>query len=254
MGSAILTGLIRNQIAKPRQVWVHDAIHSRSLSVKKKFGVGVAKSNSDLVRRTDVILLAMKPQDLHQIGSDIKRDLRKGHVVISILAGTPITKLKRFLGTHAVVVRAMPNLGAQVGKAITAITSTNQGALYIARSIFLSCGEVIGLPEKHFDLVTAVSGSGPAYFFLLMELLVQVAERGGIGKKEARLLAVQTALGAAKLASLSALSPQELRKQVTSKKGTTDAALRFLAKRGFSNLFISAVRRAVQRARELNQL
>ena len=158
------------------------------------------------------------------------------------------------LGTKPAVVRAMPNLGAQVSQSMTAVTGENRSALQSAEVIFSGCGQVILLSEKHFDLVTAISGSGPAYFFLLMELLAKAAERKGISKGAARLLAVQTAFGAALLAERSIRTPKELRKQVTSKKGTTDAALRYLEKKKFSQTFLSAIDRAVKRARQLSKL
>ena len=254
MGSAILAGLIKNRIAPRNQIYVYDGVRSKMNSVSRNFGVKGAKNNRDLVRKTKIILLAVKPQDLRRVGEEIRNALTSNHVVISILAGTPVQKLKRVLGTKPLLVRAMPNLGARVGEAITAITSTSRSALRFTQIIFSGCGEVIQLPEKHFDLVTAVSGSGPAYFFLMMELLAKAAERRGISKQAARLLAVQTALGAARLAHEASDSPERLRKKVTSKKGTTDAALRYLWKKKFPSIFSGAIDQAVKRARQLSKL
>ena len=253
MGSAILSGLLRNHIAKSDQVCVYDSILSKMAALSKKFRVRKAKSNSDLVRRVQIVLLAIKPQDLHTVAQGLRGSFRSGQFLVSILAGTPIRKLQKAFGNRPVIVRAMPNLGAQVGEGITVLTSSSRPGLNIGETIFSGCGRTINLSEGYFDLVTAVSGSGPAYFFLLMELLIQAARKGGIPEKAARLLAIQTALGAGKLAQLSPHSPGVLRKMVTSKKGTTDAALRFLSKNGFSRIFISAISRAVQRARELSR-
>jgi pyrroline-5-carboxylate reductase len=119
--------------------------------------------------------------------------------------------------------------------------------------IFSGCGKVVEVPERYFDLVTAISGSGPAYFFLLMELLADVGKQMGLSAKTAELFAVQTAFGAAKLAQHSAHSPSRLREMVTSKKGTTDAALSHFQKKGFSNIFVEGVRRAMARAKELSK-
>lgn len=253
MGSAILAGLLRRRIARPGQIWIYDSVSSKAKSTAKRFGVRAAKSNLDLARRTNIILLAIKPQDLKTVAGEIRFALRSNQTVVSILAGTPVSKLKRLL-KKATVVRAMPNLGAQVGESVTAVTSSSPRGLSIAETIFSGCGEVIRLSEKHFDLVTAVSGSGPAYFFLIMEILTQAARKGGISAKAARLLAVQTALGAAKLAQDSSDSPETLRKKVTSKKGTTEVALKFLFKKGFHKTFSEAIRRAVLRARELSRI
>ncbi len=254
MGSAILSGLLRNHISQSKQIFVFDSVRSKTKSVSKTFRVRSTKSNLDLVRRTQIILLAIKPQDLAPVAEEVRPALRSEQTVISILAGTPISKLKRFFGDRAAIVRAMPNLGAQVGEAVTAVTSEDHSALRLAETIFLGCGKVVKLSEKHFDLVTAVSGSGPAYFFLIMELLAQVAKKGGIPKQAAQLLAVQTALGAGKLAQGSLYSPEVLRKMVTSKKGTTDAALQLLFQKRFPEIFEAALHRAVQRARELSKI
>ena len=151
------------------------------------------------------------------------------------------------------LLRAMPNLGAQVGESVTAICSTNQNALKAAQALFLACGQVVKLDEKFFDVVTAVSGSGPAYFFLMMELLADFARLNGMGEKEARALAVQTALGAGRLASTSLESPAVLRERVTSKKGTTDAALSVLKYRKFKKIFFEALTAAVKRSQQLSR-
>ncbi len=254
MGSAILTGLLRNHISRPNQIFVFDSIKSKMKSVSKKLRIRSTKSNLDLVRRAKIILLAIKPQDFISVAREIRPALGSGQTVISILAGTPISKLKRFLGNRAAIVRAMPNLGAQVGEGIAVVTSLDRNALGLAETVFAGCGKVIRLPEKHFDLVTAVSGSGPAYFFLVMELLAQIAQKGGIPRKEAELLAVQTALGAGKLAQTSSYSPEALRKMVTSKKGTTEAALKFLSQNNFHSIFSEAVYRAMYRAGELSKM
>ncbi|OGX05484.1 MAG: pyrroline-5-carboxylate reductase [Omnitrophica bacterium RIFCSPLOWO2_12_FULL_50_11] len=253
MGSAILSGLFRKRLAQPNQVYVYDRDRAKTISARQRFRVTAAGSNSDLIRHGEIILLAVKPQDLSMVAGQIRTSLTEETLtIISILAGTPVRKLRRFLGTRPQIVRAMPNLGAQVSEAVTAITGSNGTALAIAEKIFSGCGKVIRLPEKYFDLVTAVSGSGPAYFFYLMELLVRVARSKGISEKAAQLLAVQTALGAGKLAEASPSSPAKLREMVTSKKGTTEAAIQFLKKNGFAEIFSGAVERAIVRSRELS--
>ena len=253
MGSAILAGLIHNRIAHSSQITVCDGIVGKMNSLARRFSVKKTKSNSELVRQAEIILLAVKPQDLNSLAGEIRSYLTSKHVVISILAGTPIQKLKRILGSKPQIVRAMPNLGAQVSESITVVTGSSK-TLQLAQIIFSGCGQVISVSEKYFDLITGVSGSGPAYFFLLMELLAKAAEQNGISKQIARLLAVQTAVGAAKLAQQSKEHPETLRQQVTSKKGTTDAALRYLEKKKFGPTFLKAINQAVKRARELSRL
>lgn len=255
MGAAILEGLLKKRIAKPSQIFVCDKDKEKANQFATKWNAKPIPYAASLVSMADVILLAIKPQDLSELGYGLKINLeKKEHTVISILAGTPIKKIKEVVGKKAHIVRAMPNLGAKVSEAITTLTSNAPKSLKIAKKIFSGCGETIVLEEKYFDLVTAISGSGPAYFFLLMELLSKEAVAGGLSEKDARKLAVKTALGAALLAQNSDLSPAELRKMVTSKKGTTDAALRYLSKKGFSQIFIQAVGQAMRRAKQLSKL
>lgn len=255
MGAAILEGLFKKNIAVPSQVWVCDKIKEKATQFAAQWKTEVAPDPAGLVSSTDVILLAVKPQDLSELGSGLKINLEsKEYVVISILAGTPIAKIREVVGKKTPIVRAMPNLGAKVGEAITALTSATPKSLELAEKIFSGCGKTIILEEKYFDLVTAISGSGPAYFFLLMELLAKEAQGQGLSEKAARELAVQTALGAAKLARNSDLSPGELREKVTSKGGTTEAALKVFEKEGLPAIVSKGLQAALQRGRELSRI
>lgn len=253
MGRAVLSGLLSNGIAERGSIFVFEKDAAKAKQVEKEFGVEVVSSSAALVKKAGVIFLAVKPQDLAGVSEEIKKTVRAGQKVISILAGTPLAKLKKFFGNKPVIVRAMPNLGAQVGEGITAISGSNIKSLEIAETIFSGCGKVIKLSERYFDLVTAVSGSGPAYFFLLMELLSDIACKKGLKKEIADALAIQTALGAARLAQLSGRSPEELRKMVTSKKGTTEAALAYFEKKGFADIFEGGIEQAIKRSRELSK-
>ena len=147
----------------------------------------------------------------------------------------------------------MPNLGARVGQAITALTGKDTRSVDIAETIFSGCGKTLRLEEQFFDLVTALSGSGPAYFFLMMELLVNMAVKNGMNEKDARQLAVQTAVGSGLLAAQSEYSPEELRKMVTSKGGMTEAALNVLNQKKFGNIFSEALQAALDRGKQLSQ-
>lgn len=254
MGSAIAAGLLENRIAGSRRVFVYDSLPGKKRRIARLYRVRSAQNLADLVRSSAIVLLAVKPQDLSTVAKEIRSVLKSSHIVISILAGVPIQKLRRLLGGQPTVVRAMPNLGAQVGEAVTALASPKRSALQTAEIIFSGCGKTVRLSEKHFDLVTAVSGSGPAYFFLMMELLAKFGETRGLSKEAARLLAVQTALGAGRLAEATGDSPEALRKKVTSKKGTTEAALHVLFQKGFPKIFRSAVHQAIRRSKALSRL
>ncbi len=252
MGSAILAGAFQNKICVPSQVWVTDKMKGKTLAFSRKNKCRAAQDAAEVVQKTDIILLAVKPQDLTETALSIRPFLNSRKTVISILAGVKLAGLRKHLGP-AVLVRAMPNLGAQVGASVTALCSQKKEALKVAQTLFSACGSTVLLDEKHFDVVTAVSGSGPAYFFLMMELLADFARGNGLDEKSARLLAVQTALGAGRLASLSSESPALLRERVTSKKGTTHAALSVLKYRKFPKIFFAALQAAVKRSRQLSR-
>lgn len=256
MGGAILQGLLQKKVAKPAQIFVHDPF-AKNLS---KFKVKVVKTNRDVLNNSQIVILAIKPQELPNLAKELhvgayRNTPLRNKMVISILAGTPISKIRKYLGKNFSIVRAMPNLGAIVGESMTAICGDiNVGAYRdTPLRIFSACGRVIKTSEKYLDLVTAVSGSGPAYFFLLMELLASFAKRSGLSESQANALAIQTALGSAKLAVASKEAPAVLRQRVTSKKGTTDAALKVLFKKQFPKIFHEALKKAVKRAKELSR-
>lgn len=252
MGSAILEGLFRKDLAKPSQVWVYDKIEAKSKDFAKRWKAHLAASNADLVGQAEAVILAVKPQDLPDTAAELRAFFKKSHVLISILAGTPLAKIRRLIGSIPSLVRAMPNLGAKVGEAVTVLTGQEAERLALAEAIFSGCGKTVRLEEKYFDLVTALSGSGPAYFFLLMELLARFGVESGLAQKTAELLAVQTGVGAGLLAQAASTSPEELKKMVTSKGGTTEAALKVLESRGISEIFREALKAALERGRELS--
>ena len=253
MGTAIVEGLVARRISRPGDLWIYDKMTAKSRAFARQIRARAAGSLEELARNSHTILLAVKPQDLLEAGAVLRPHLQAGQVVISILAGTPLVKLKRALGSKAHTVRAMPNLGAKAGESITALAGSSKPALRWAETIFTGCGKTVLLAEKHFDLVTALSGSGPAYFFWLMEMMAEFGERNGLSKEAARLLAGQTALGAGKLAAGSDIEPGEWRRRVTSKRGTTEAALKVLAKRKAAAIFSQAFRAALLRGRALGK-
>lgn len=253
MGSAILAGLLRAKLAVPQEILVFDVSKPKLSEIRKRFCVKTACDEGDLARRVDILVLAVKPQEFTAVSRKIKKILRPGTWVLTVLAGVPIRRIRAELGRGVSVVRAMPNLGAFSGESMTALTGGNPRHLKLAAKIFSGCGRVLELPEKYFDLVTALSGSGPAYFFYLMELLVREGRRYGLSEKEARYLVVQTANGAARLAGQSRETLTELRTRVTSKGGTTESALRVMEAEGMPGILRKAVKNAVNRARELGR-
>jgi len=253
MGTAILEGLFSKNLAKPDQVWIYDKMTEKADSFSEKWQTHRASSNGDILKEADIVILAIKPQDLEAMGAELKENFPDNKILLSILAGTPVDKIRKILGTKPAIVRAMPNLGAKVGASITVLSGSDEKSLAIAECVFSGCGTTLVLQEKYFDLGTAVSGSGPAYFFLMMELLAEMGIKHGLPVKVAEQLAVQTALAAGRLAQEASVGPAELRKMVTSKGGTTAAALDVLEAKNFRESFHEALQAALDRGRELSQ-
>jgi pyrroline-5-carboxylate reductase len=251
MGASILEGVLARRLTTPSRVWIYDVTEARAKAFGRCHRVNVASSIAEVLKNTDTVLLAMKPQDFASFALEHRASFKPGQGVISILAGMTTEKIAKALGKKITIVRAMPNLGAKAGQSMTVICGKNKSGLSFAATLFAGCGEVVTLPEKMMDLVTAISGSGPAYFFHLMELLEDFGVKQGLSPKVAGVLAVQTGLGAALLAKSSEESCAELRARVTSKKGTTEAALKTLQRGKFKEIFQRALAAAMKRSCEL---
>jgi pyrroline-5-carboxylate reductase len=208
----------------------------------------------EVVSGKEIVVLAVKPQNLAEVIAELAGRLKAGQVVLSIIAGAKIDTLSKGL-KHDAIARAMPNTPAQIGEGMTVWTATPQvtgeekglvGAILGAMG-----AEIYVDDEKYIDMATAVSGSGPAYFFLMVEALVEAAAAIGLPRDMARQLAVQTMLGSGHLIERSGVAPAELRRRVTSPGGTTARALEQLEKGQFTELVKRAVQAAYDRAREL---
>lgn len=251
MGTAILEGLLRRELVQAGRVFVFDKYTDKAEAFASRYGLGLASSNAEIAHLSDVILLAIKPQDLFTVSAEFRSDLGPHQTVISILAGMTLGKLKEALGDKSALVRAMPNLGAKVGESLTALDGPAEPSVALAEEVFSGCGRTVRLQEKLFDVFTALAGSGPAYFFFLMETIQAKAIEQGFSPEAARLTALQTALGASLLASSASESPAELRAMVTSKGGTTEAALQVLENNKARDLFSAAYDAAAERGRTL---
>lgn len=221
--------------------------------LREQLGVVPARGKAELCTVASILILAMKPQDLKDAMAELGPLITGRHLVITLLAGVPCAAVEGYLHTTAVV-RAMPNLPMAVGAAATVIaygrnvTPRDKAA---ARALFALVGHVVELHEDTMNAVTAVSGSGPAYIYYLMEALIEAAIQAGIPPEAAGDLAVQTVFGTAKLVKETGANPADLRRRVTSPGGTTAAALAVLEERGFRAALIDAVLKATDRAREL---
>lgn len=254
MGEAMLAAVIEKQLSTPQAVSVSDVKEERRKYLKSKYGVVVTTSSREAAAGKDVVVLAVKPQNLSEVMSEMKGCLKSTQLVLSIIAGAKINTLSRGLGHHRIV-RAMPNTPAQIGIGMTAWTATSEVTpeqKESARSILQAMGKEIYFDdEAYLDMATAVSGSGPAYFFLLAESMVDAAVKIGLPREAAEALVSQTMLGSAQLLQKSGKAPAELRQNVTSPGGTTAAALKVFEQGRFSELVREAVEAAYSRAREM---
>ena len=254
MGEAMVAAVLDKKLAMPDGICVSDVSQTRREYLKKQYDVAVAESNREAVDGKDIVVLAVKPQNLAEVLADLKGSLKPDLLVLSIVAGVKIDNISQGLGHHRVV-RCMPNTPAQVGFGMSAWTATEEVTEEQkgqSRAILGAMGrEIFFDSEKYIDMVTAVSGSGPAYVFLLAESLIDAAVNIGLPRQEAEELVSQTILGSAYLMQKSGKPPAELRRNVTSRGGTTERALQVFEEGGFIKLVEDAVKAAYRRAKEL---
>lgn len=254
MGGALVRGLVESSVY-PQNISVFD-IDRKKLDALKKEGVRLSKTSRQCVSLADVVILAVKPQILEEAIGEISTALGKDALVLSIAAGVPMVKIEQFFKKPVSLVRAMPNMPALAGKGMSAFSlgrHANQRHRRIAEAILGSFGEAAQVPERALDLVTAVSGSGPAYFFLLAEKMIEAAYELGMKAELAKKLVYQTAFGSGVVMGASQEDPEELVARVASKGGTTEAALRVFQKKGFGRLVQDAVKAAYKRSIELRK-
>ncbi len=256
MGEAILAAVLNHGLSTPQAIWVSDAKYERRRHLKQTYTISVTESNRDAAARGDIIVLAIKPQNLPEVMPELSGRIKPAQLVLSIIAGARIATLCKGLG-HRRIVRVMPNTPAQVGEGISVWTATpevTETQKEQARSILSTMGrEIFVADEGYLDMATAISGSGPAYFFLFVEYLIEAAVRLGFAEDTAQELVLQTMLGSGQLLKKSGKSPAELRRMVTSPGGTTAAALQQFESGKLSELVYQAVDAAHRRAKELGK-
>lgn len=253
MGRAVLQSLLRKKLAIRQDIIVSEVLTKSRDYIARRYGVAVTADNAEAVKGSDAVILAVKPNELVAVMRQISGAL-KSQLVISIAAGMGLETLCRHL-EYRVVVRAMPNTPAQVGKGMTVWTSTGELSApqyEMARSILSSLGEQQYFSdEKYIDMATAVSGSGPAYVFLFIEALIDAGVHIGLPRDIAGKLVIETIAGSADAMKKLALHPAELKNMVTSPGGTTTEALFNLEGGGFRSLIIGAVTAAYRKAKAL---
>jgi pyrroline-5-carboxylate reductase len=252
MAEAVVAGIVDQQVEAPGNIGVSDISEERLEYFASKYGVITHTNNAAAVGEADVVVLSVKPQIFPAVWPEIQDALRPDALVISIMAGIPSQKIAG--GQPIRVVRVMPNTPSLVGEGAAGIAAgelATEDDLKVAEKLMGAVGVAVLVEEEEIDAVTALSGSGPAYVFYLLEGMLEAAEKMGLEQTVSRELALATVMGAAKLMQESGEDADALRKKVTSKGGTTEAALNTMEQRGVKDAVVAALLAAQARSREL---
>jgi len=257
MGSAFVRGIVKGGYVDPKQVMATslDAEHLAQLAADT--GVLTGADNREAVEFAEVVLLCIKPQAILYVAAETHERFHADKLLISILAGVTTTRLGELFGKNLPIVRAMPNIPAQVDQGATALCAgdhADEQAMVIAEGIFGAVGEVVRVGEHLMDAVTGLSGSGPAYIYMVIEAMTDGGVQMGLPRSIAQRLAIQTVLGSATLVKETGMHPAILRDQVTTPGGTTIHAIHDLERHGLRAMLASAVVTATKRSRELNNV
>lgn len=252
MGETLLSGLVRAG-RRVDQLMVGEKRAERASELEERYGVAVV-SNREAAARADTVALVVKPQDMGDVLAEIAPDLRAGQLVVSLAAGITTAFIESRVPDGVAVVRVMPNTPALVDEGMAAIapgSHCDDSHLAEAESLMASTGKVLRIPEKQMDAVTAISGSGPAYIFFVVESMIEAGVHLGLPRATATDLVVQTLVGSAAMLRETGTHPVVLREQVTSPSGTTASALRELEIHRVRAAFLAAMEAARNRSREL---
>ncbi len=254
MGEALVSGLIRSSGRDKDEIMITARREERAKELGERLGVMATLSNPEAVKWAATLILTVKPQDMEALLEQIRESLTPDKLVISFAAGIRTSFIERFAPKGTPVVRVMSNVPVLVDEAMSVISPgahAEDKHLSLAEGLLGSVGRVIRLPEKHQDAVTATSGSGPAYFFLLAEAMIEACILLGLSRDVATELIIQTMLGSAKMLRDTGKHPVELREMVTSPGGTTIMAIRHLEQAGVRAAFLNAIDAACKRSAEL---
>ena len=256
MAEAIVRGLLRSGLYGPEQLIAADVAQARRDLFSQGLRIRAVESNAEVARQSKALLLSVKPYQMQDVLGQIGAALSPETLIISIAAGIRSASIERFLGrsTPWRIVRTMPNTPMLVGEGMVAIAPgahATAADIVAARKMFEASADVIDVREDQIDAVTAVSGSGPAYFFYIVEHMIRGGVELGLSKEQAHRLASKTALGAARMLLNTTDSPEELRRKVTTPNGTTHAAICRMEEQHLGDIMVEAMKAAERRSKEL---
>lgn len=256
MGEALIRGLLSSKATKPQQLIAADIQPHRLKFFESQFGIPVMCDNRRAASEADIILLAVKPQQIREVLAGLRGIIDPRKLVVSIAAGITTARIEQELMDSTRVIRVMPNTPAQIGEGAAALCRgryATEDDMAVAEAILGAVGITVQTEENYFDAVTALSGSGPAYVFLIAEAMIKAGIELGMDQQMARRLTLQTLTGAARLLMATGEDPATLRQKVTSPNGTTAAAMKVMAEGGMVEIFVEAVKAAARRSRELSE-
>jgi pyrroline-5-carboxylate reductase len=254
IGESLLRGLLSGGWRQPGELVATVRSEERAVELAERYGVRATVSNAEAVTGAELVVIAVKPQDFDVLLGEIGGLLSPDQTVLSVAAAIPTAAIEERLAPGVPVVRAMPNRPATVHEGIAGVCAGSHAGdehLTLAEEALSHLGAVVRVPERYMDAVTAVSGSGPAYFALLAEAMIEAGILLGLSREISTQLVVQTMLGTARLLRDEHIHPVELREQVTSPGGTTIRAIRELERAGVRAAFLNAIQAAMERSREL---
>jgi len=257
MGTSLLQGIVKAGLTPAKKIIAVDLNAEKLRMLGEQWHVRTGDNLQTAVHEAEIVLLCVKPMTIPKVLREIKTAMRDDHLVISIAAGVRIAFLQDMIGRKIGIVRTMPNIASTVDEGATAIAygeNVTEVQKKIAEAIFNAVGETVTVAEEQLDAVTGLSGSGPAYIYMVIEALIDGGVKMGLARDIATRLAIQTVLGSAKLVKTSGLHPAILRDQVTTPGGTAINAIHELESHGLRSMLINAVATATRRSEELSKM
>lgn len=256
MAEAMISGIVEAELIPAEQIIATNKSNEERLQqLRNKYGIRAMKREELDFSSVDFFILAMKPKDIDEALSSIKDKVTKEQVILSVLAGIPTSYMEENLNEDQQVIRVMPNTSSMLRESATALSPgkhTSMDKVILAKKLLACIGEVYVIEEDKMDIFTGIAGSGPAYFYYLMEHIEKTAKEAGLDEEIARQIGSQTILGAAKMMMEQEDTPADLRKKVTSPNGTTAAGLAALEKHGGGEAISEAIKGAAQRSEEIS--
>ncbi|MBS3906258.1 MAG: pyrroline-5-carboxylate reductase [Syntrophaceae bacterium] len=257
MGEALIHGLLHGHLCRPEQILCSDVRPERLKAIREKYGARGTSHNSEVVKQSDIVILAVKPQIMKQVIEEVAKHLDLTKLIISIAAGVPLDAIESCARKELKLIRVMSNICVSVREGVSAIAGGRHASkedLMMAKTIFDSVGKSILIEEYLLDAVTGLSGSGPAYIFLIIDALADAGVKVGLSRDDALIMASQTVLGAAKMLIETGEHPGKLKDMVTSPGGTAIAGLHTLEQGGLRTTLINAVEVATERSKALGEM